>query len=79
MSTPIKDPGLFTFTQKGSLDTESMKTSVCTKQSCLYFCLVLVDYLILFGVGIISVGMVMTVRLVCINGYSDFVFARLLA
>jgi len=33
MSTPIKDPELFTFTHKGSLDIESMKTSVCIKQS----------------------------------------------
>jgi hypothetical protein len=33
MSTPIKDSGLFTFTHKGSLDTESMKTGVCIKQS----------------------------------------------
>jgi hypothetical protein len=33
MSTPIKDPGLLTFTHKGSLDTESTKTSVCIKQS----------------------------------------------
>jgi len=33
MSTPIKDPGLFTFTHKGSLDTDSMKTGVFIKQS----------------------------------------------
>jgi len=33
MSTPIKDPGLFTFTHKGSLDIECMKTSACIKQA----------------------------------------------
>lgn len=33
MSTPIKDPGLFTFTYKDSLDTESVKTGVCIEQT----------------------------------------------